>query len=117
MSRIQEVFNRIQKTKKEQREIKAMYRDALANSHRYQEVVEELKAMKEKKKKIEDSIKDDFRSEFNKLDTLKLDVENDTLLMSDLAINKLMKGESLEITDEKDNKYEPTFSVRFKKAG
>lgn len=117
MSRLQDVFNRIQQTKKEQREIKSMYRDALTNSQRYQTVVEELKTLKEKKKKIEDSIKDEFRSEFNKLDTLKLDIENDNLLMSDLAINKLMKGETVEITDEKDNKYEPAFSVRFKKAG
>lgn len=117
MSRLQDVFNRIQKTKKEQKEIKAMYRDALTNNHRYQELLEEIKTLKEKKKKMEESIQDDFRSEFNKLETLKTDVENDILLMSDLAINKLIKGEPVEITDEKDNKYEPTFSVRFKKAG
>ncbi len=116
MSRLQDVFNRIQKTKKEQKEIKAMYRDALANSYRYQELIEEIKALKEKKKKMEEAIQDDFRSEFNKLETLKTDIENDVLLMSDLAINKLMKGETVEIVDEKDNKYEPTFSVRFKKA-
>lgn len=117
MSRLQEVFDRIQKTKKEQKEIKAMYRDALVNSNRYQELIEEIKTMKEKKKKIEEAIQDEFRSEFNKLETLKTDIENDILLMSDLAINKLMKGETVEITDEKDNKYEPTFTVRFKKAG
>jgi len=117
MSRLQEVFNRIQSTKKEQKEIKTMYRDALANSHRYQELKEELQAMKEKKKKMEEVIQDDFRSEFNKLETLKIDIENDVLLMSDLAINKLMKGETVEITDEKENKYEPSFTVRFKKAG
>lgn len=117
MSRLQEVFNRIQKSKQEQKEIKAMYRDALASSHRYQELLEELKGLKEKKKKMEEAIQDDFRSEFNKLETLKTDIENDVLLMSDLAINKLMKGETVEIQDEKENKYEPIFSVRFKKAG
>lgn len=115
MSKVQEVFDRIQKSKKEQKEIKAMYKDALVNSKSYQDVLEELKALKEKKKKIEDGIRDDFSSEFNKLDVLKTDIENDSMLLSDAAITKLMKGENVEVTDEKENKYEPIFSVKFKR--
>ena len=115
MANLQEVFDRIQKSKQEQKEIKSMYRDALANSKVYQTTVEDLKTLKEKKKKIEDQIKEDFRSEFDKLDTLKADIENDNMLLSDAAITKLMKGETVEVTDNKDNKYEPLFSVRFKR--
>lgn len=92
-----------------------MHRDALANSHSHQEVVEELNTLKEKKKKIEEAIKDDFRAEFDKLDTLKSDLENDKMLLADAAITQLMKGETVEIVDQYDNKYEPVFSVRFKK--
>jgi len=115
MSKLQEVFDRIQKTKQEQKKIKSMYRDALTNSKQYQNAVEELKGMREKKKKIEDGIKDEFSSEFSKLDNLKADIENDQMLLSDAALSVLMKGETVEVKDEKENKYEPIFSVKFKR--
>jgi superfamily I DNA and/or RNA helicase len=116
MPNVQEIFDRIQKTKKEQKEIKDMYRDALSNSKLLQEVSEELKTLKEKKKGIEDSIRADFNAEFEKLETLKSDIENDSMLLSDAALTMAMKGEMIEIKDQYDNKYEPIFRVQFKKA-
>ena len=115
MSKLQEVFDRIQKTKQEQKKIKSMYRDALTNSKQYQHALEEAKASREKKKKIEDGIKDEFSKELSKLDNLKADIENDQMLLSDAALSTLMKGETVEVKDEKENKYEPIFSVRFKR--
>lgn len=117
MNKVQEVFNRINNSKKEQKEIKKMYRDALSHSEEYQQVLEEQKSLREKKKEIENKIKGDFQSEFDKLDTLKLDIENDTMLLSDAALTQMMNGEEIEIKDEYENKYEPIFSVRFKKTG
>lgn len=116
MANIQEIFNNIQKAKKEQKEIKAMYRDALTNSSGYQKAVEELNLLKEKKKKIEDGLRDDFRTEFDKLEVLKADIENDTMLLSDAALSEYIKGKHVEIVDEYENKYEPIFKVQFKKA-
>lgn len=115
MSKIQEVFNRIQETKKEQKKIKDMYRDSLVNSESYQKTVENLRELREKKKKIEADISDDFRKEFDKLDTLKADLENDSQILSDLAISKVSRGEKIEISDQYNIQYEPIFSVRFKK--
>ena len=115
MSKIQDVFNRIQETKKKQKDIKTMYKDALSNSFDYQDAVDKLKKLKEKKKELENQIKNDFTSEFTKLDKLKLDLESDNLMMSDIALNHVMKGEIIEIQDGYDNKYEPLFSVKFKK--
>jgi hypothetical protein len=40
---------------------------------------------------------------------------NDAELLADLALNQLVSGETVEIVDENDQKYEPIFSVRFKK--
>jgi len=117
MQNIQEIFNRIQKTKKEQKSIKSIYRDALLTSSQHQKVVEEIKDLREKKKKIEESIKDDFSSELSKLDTLKLDIENDSILLSDIALSEMLKGKSINLIDQNNNKYEPIFNVRFKKAG
>lgn len=117
MSKLQEVFDRIQKTKKEQKVIKSAYRDALANSGRHQEVAEKIKALREEKGKIVQSIKEEFSSELDKLETIKTEIETDMMIMSDLAINELTKGNLIEISDEYSNKYEPLFSVKFKKIG
>lgn len=115
MAKIQEVFNRIQETKGKQREIKTIFRDALANSTDYREIVDEIKKLKEKKKEIENNIKMDFTSELDKLDRIKLDLETDNILLSDIALNHIVEGESLEITDKDQVQYEPIFSVKFRK--
>jgi hypothetical protein len=117
MANMQEVFNRIQETKKEQKELKAMYRDALNNSGAYQRSLEELKKLREEKKKYEDGIKKEFASEFDKLDILKNELMNDSQLLSDMVLTQVAKGEKVEIKDQYETQYEPIFSVRFKKVG
>ena len=116
MAKLEEIFNKIQNSKKEQREIKAMYKDSLSNSAEYKKIAEEIGELKEKKKRIEENAKHDFSSEFTKLDSLKTDIESDKTILADLAINQLMKGETVEIIDDYNNKYEPIFSVKFKKS-
>jgi len=115
MAKLQEVFERIKQTKKEQREIKKIYRDALSTNNEYQNLVEKLNDMKEKKKQLEEVVKGDFKSEWNKLEGMKLHIASDYELLSDLAINQLVKGEKVEVFDDRDE-YEPVFNVRFVKA-
>lgn len=115
MTKVQELFNRIQESKKEQKGIKQMYSDALKNHQEYQKLLDEIKALRDRKKKIEESVKDDFSSEFSKLDTLKADIENDTMLMSDAALTQLVSGKTVEVIDEKENRYEPVFGVKFRR--
>lgn len=114
---LQEIFNRLREQQKEQKEIKATYRDALKNSGEYQELVDQIQALKDKKKQIEDGVRSDFGSEFTKLDELKVGIESDRVMLSDLAVTQLARGEAISIVDEFDQKYEPVFSVRFKKEG
>ena len=102
--------------KKEQREIKTIYRDALKNSSGHKAVLDEMNMLKEKKKIIEEGIQDDFQVEFDKLEVLKADIENDSMLLSDAALSEYLKGVGVEIVDEYENKYEPIFKVQFKKA-
>ncbi|MDO8499549.1 MAG: hypothetical protein Q7S66_02705 [bacterium] len=115
MQNLQEIFARIQETKKKQKDIKSAYREALMNSQEYQELSAKLKTLRERKKQIESTVKQEFSSEFTKLDDMQIDLESDTVLLSDIAMSKLMKGETVEVTDEYDNKYEPVFNVKFKK--
>lgn len=115
MANLEEVFNRIRNSKKEQKEIKLIYKDALSTSKEYQDVLAELDAIKERKKKVEQDIKSQFKNELEQLEGIKLDIKTDNELLGDMALSQLMKGETVKITDEYDNKYEPVFNVRFKK--
>ncbi len=116
MSNLQEVFIRIRENKKEQKKLKDAYRDAVANSSALKEVVEDLKELKEKKQRIEGDLKAQFSSEFTRLEDMKIDLESDIEMLSDLALNQLMKGESIKVKDENDTEYDPVFKVNFKKA-
>ncbi|HLD30628.1 MAG TPA: hypothetical protein VJB41_00280 [Patescibacteria group bacterium] len=115
MKDLQEVFTRLQKTKKKQREINAAYKEALSKTLEHKNIVEELKKLKEQKNKIEQSVKTDFKTELDELDGLKADAETDQELLSDIALNTLVKGETVKVTDEDNNDYEPVFNVKFKK--
>jgi len=115
MKNLQEVFVAIKELQKEQKVIKEAYRNVLSNSYPYQELIDELKVLKEKKKKMEQGFQDDMRADFTKLDSIKQDIESSQEILSDLAFNDLVKGEKVEVKDEYDNKYEPRFVVRFKK--
>lgn len=113
MRDIQTIFDRSQDLKKQQRELKKAYRDSLQQSVEYQQVIEQVDTLKAKKKTIEVEI----RKDFPQLDKLKNDIASDALMLSDLALNSLIKGEPIKIKDQYENQYEPIVSVRFKKIG
>lgn len=106
----------MRETKKKQKDIRSAYKDALVTSQEYQEITDKLKTLRERKKQLEATIKADFSGEFTKLDDMQVDLESDAALLSDIAMSQLMKGETVEVEDEYSNKYEPIFSVKFKKA-
>lgn len=116
MSNLQEVFDRIQETKGKTREVRKMYKDALEGSKEYQDILEKLEALKMRKKQIETDLKEDSMNDFKKLDAYKMHIKTDMELLSDLALNQFVTGARVEVTDSHNQKYEPMFSVRFKKA-
>ncbi|HMQ01663.1 MAG TPA: hypothetical protein PKD79_01170 [Candidatus Doudnabacteria bacterium] len=116
MNELKTVFERIKQTKQKQKEIRTQYKDVLAQNVEYQQLLEKLDALKARKKEIETVAKAELEGEFQKLDAYRMHIQNDQELMSDLAINQLMAGETVELVDENDQKYEPIFTVRFKKA-
>jgi hypothetical protein len=113
---IQQVFDRMKGKKAEARKLKALYKDALAQSRQYQDIMGTLIDVKAKKQAIEAEIKAGLESEMQELERINADLAADNQLMSDLALSTLMRGETVEVKDaETDQAYEPSFSVRFKK--
>ncbi len=115
MKNIQEVFDRISQIKKEQKSAKGAYTDALDNSDSYRKMSEELKTLREKKKQAETLIQRELGAQFQKIEDLKLEMESQKEMMSDIALTTVMKGETVEVKDEYGNFYEPVWSVKFKK--
>lgn len=115
MQNIQEVFTKIREMKKEQKDLRDMYKDALAQADKYEEIVEEIKTLREKKKEIETRIQMELGRAWEKLEDLKLEVESEKEMLNDIAISTLMKGETVEVKDEFDNVFEPLWKVNFKK--
>lgn len=111
MPNLQEIFNRVQETKKKQRELNRAYRDSLQNSQQYQQILEKMDELKIKRKTIVEELK----REFPQLERIKKEIDDDTEMLSDLTLNSLIKGEAIEIIDEYKNQYEPILKVRFKK--
>jgi len=109
MQDIQKIFDDIQKLKKERRGLSKEYKFSLDHDDKYQEIVEKLKKLREKKKNIEDGNKSP------RLDEIKDEIASANEMISDIAISTLMNGESVYLKDEYDNEYEPAYKVTFKK--
>jgi hypothetical protein len=116
MPKLQEVFDRINQNKKEQRKIRESYKDSLSNNGDYQVILEKADELKQKKKEIEEETKREMGSSYDKLDIIKTDIQMDSEMLADIAISHLVNGKKVEVQDEYDNKYEPAFKVNFKKA-
>ena len=112
MKDIKEFFDRIQEHKKEQRDLNLAVKDSLRNMPEYHDLTDQIDRLKLKRAKIEQSAMDDVA---HKIDLLKANIKDATQAMSDIALTTLMKGEMVKLVDDKDNEYEPVFSVRFKK--
>ena len=115
MQDIQQLFGELQTMKKEQKEIKREYRDALINANGYEEVSEELKKLREKKKQIESLTQGRMGERYAKLEELKKQCEETEQAITDIAMSTLMEGKAVEIKDEYDNAYEPVYKITFKK--
>lgn len=116
MQNIQEVFNHIREMKKEQKDLRDMYKDALVQADEYEEIVEQMTTLREKKKQIELRIQQQLGRAYEKFSDLKIEVETEKEMLNDIALSTLMKGETVVVKDEFDNDYEPNWKVGFKKA-
>ncbi|MFH1427836.1 MAG: hypothetical protein ABIG60_04915 [Patescibacteria group bacterium] len=77
MRNIQEVFNKINEIKAEQKKIRDAYKDSLTHSSEYRKVKEEFDKIKENKKQIELNMKVEFGKEMDKLERLKQDLQDE----------------------------------------
>ncbi len=117
MPDLKEIHSRIRAKKDERKKVNVIFRDVLSQSKPYQDVLEEIKKLKVKKTQIETELRSDFGKEMEQLERLAIDLKSDEVLLTDLSLTMLMKGQPLDLTDEYDVKYEPNFKITYKKTG
>lgn len=115
MQDIQGIFNRLEENKKKLKDLKDAYKDALKTSLEYTEIDEKLKSMREKRKQVEQTIKEQFSHEFTQMEDLIIDIDSDKELLNDIALTQMMSGQTVAVKDTYENEYEPVFTVKFKK--
>lgn len=92
-----------------------MYKDALSNADEYENIIQKIAELKAKKIAIEDRIKNQLGKAWEKFEDLTYEEKVQLSLMTDIAMTNLMDGKTVEIIDAFSNKYEPVWSVKFKK--
>lgn len=115
MQDIQEIFNRIQEEGRELRELRAVYKDSLNSTGEYQEIVEEIKSFRDRKKQIEAAVDGQMSEHMAKMEQTAKSIANGKQMLADIALSTLLKGEIVKVVGPNDTTYEPSFSVRFKK--
>ncbi len=116
MSTVQDTFYKIQDAKKRQRDIRSMMRQALKQSSEYEETIESIKGLREKKKTIEARVRGEFSRELDILDAATNELKGEQELMAHLVLTSLMKGEVIKVHDAKNYVYDPVVKVTFKKS-
>lgn len=112
---LQMLFGEYEKKQLQARIIKSAINDQIMAHPKYQEVRGNLDIWKAEMKQIEAAVKEDLGKDADDLESLKVDISGKKEMLTDLAINKLREGNSIEIEIE-GVKYEPVFSVNFKKS-
>ncbi len=115
MQDLQEIFIRMEENKKKLKDIRSAYKDALKNVQEYVQVDDEMKTLRERKKSIETVVKEQFSSEFTKMEDIAIDIQSDQEMMNDIALTQVMKGETVAVKGQNEEEYEPIFNVKFKK--
>jgi hypothetical protein len=116
MQDLKTVYDSLRAKKKERRDLARSFQDSLRHNGEYQQLLDEIKRLREKKRSIEDQAKAEALSDVRQLDALKDEIKNVNELLSDITVAKFLNREQVEIVDEAENvRLVPVFSVRFKK--
>lgn len=114
--RIQELYNELKESEKRKKDLNKVIKDAYNNYSEYQEILDEMDKLRTRKKEVESAVKQEYSSEYNDLESIKLDIKDTKMMLSDLMWNEIMKNNNVEVTDEYDTKYIPNVVVTLKKA-
>lgn len=116
MAQLQLAFDKAAEVHNRKLELNKQLKDILASNLEFTEIEEKLTVIKTRKNEILNEIKAANNDLFFELAQMASEEKNEKELMSDLALNQLVAGETVEVKDQDGNLLEPVFSVKFVKA-
>jgi len=114
---LQLVFSKTDEKRNDLAILKHQLRDEINGLAAYQEIINEEAAVKLKKKQIVLSVKQGNREMIDKMDSLKLDIDSNKQMLSDVALADYIAGKDIRVTDRNGFIMEPVFVVKYKKTG
>jgi hypothetical protein len=112
---LQLIYDEVAEKNQSKKELQEMYKDALKNVDKYNDLNQKKEEIKNQMKTIELKVQAQLGRAYEKLLDVKSEINSEKVLLTDLAINDLMAGTTVEVEDKFGNKYEPIWSVKFKK--
>ena len=112
---LQLIYDEFAERKLEKRSLEENYKTALGNVKKYIEITEQMAGLRHKKKMIEYEIQDQLGASWKELEQIKAELNMDKERMTDVALMDVVEGRRVLVKDKYENKYEPIWSVRFKK--
>lgn len=113
MNQLQLLFDETLQIEKDKRYKLQDYKELIKGDAVYNDLKNEIKALRQKAKAIEEKYLDDCGIE---IETINKEIAGNKEMLSDIAINQLTKNGRIEIiTDEFGTEYEPVIKVSFKK--
>lgn len=114
MKNAQEVYDRIQNTKKEIKELKKTLTDQYEQVPEYLDIQEELKKQRAKRKLITNKVDAENPTIVTKLEDLKIDLASDKEMLNDIVVSTVMRGETVELQNQYQQAVLPIFTVTLK---
>ncbi|MBU1132571.1 hypothetical protein KKC32_05005 [Patescibacteria group bacterium] len=115
LDRIKEMHKEILEAQKKKKDLSQVIKDGFAQYTEYKDITEEMNKLRERRKQIELQVRQEYSSEYTQLEDISTDIKDSKTVLSDLIWNELMKNNTVEVTDEWENKYVPQVTVILKK--
>lgn len=113
--KIRELHQEILTAQKKKKDLGKVIRDAQGNYKEYADIAEQIKKLRERKKQLDAQIRNEYSGEFSDIESVKIDIKDSRMVLSDLIWNELAKNHSVEIVDEDNNRYVPQVIVTLKR--
>ena len=75
-NKIKSLYQEIKENEKKKKAINAVVKEAFEKTKEYQDLMEEMKTLRARKKEVEIAIRSEYTTEFNELDDLKIDIKD-----------------------------------------
>jgi GTP-sensing pleiotropic transcriptional regulator CodY len=111
-TQLQIAFTKADEQNNKLKELKQILKDELESSITYKELTEKMAALTANKKAMIDSVLASNKKIVEQIDNLKLDLESQKQLVSDVALKDYLAGEEVKV-NKKGRIYRPEFSCKF----